>query len=286
MRRNFIRAALVIFCIGFTGSLRSQPMSAGFINSNKEKYRNWLRAMHLQKYISLDTVKWEDPLLGLYLGIKGNKNWKGLTHFLDSAEHIHLVSWLFDEFAFQFELRPPDKGKLVADAGDVLTIVKSYNGRLREDVLGAQGVDEFPAYTFSGQKIPGAPVFLTSGKSPEELKSLIKPYLADYFNSHKTDAGPYDFEDVSQDSLTLSVLIKNVKKAVLKNDSFEYLELTFDFTKNGDLTEILFNLNGKYAADIPWTPYDDRYRPMIPDYQVEVEQFMQAMANKITALVN
>lgn len=281
MSRLLLLSCLLIV----TGSLYAQNLPDSFLTGQANQYRSWLQSKNLHRYLKVDTLEQNEEGITLHLKADGLKNWQNLAHYLDSACSLSLSEILFNRLLFQLDYAPC---RIITDTRDANVRIVQVNNRVNTDIRKTLGpTDPLSDYAFHDLINLFEVKPIESSKDIGVIKKLILVNLEKDFDKKSARFVKCKFSNLTQDDSTLILEISNVVNVVInKGYLFEHLRLFFTFRKAAKGSTIKYEMDGKYAGGIIWSPQDSRYYPMLPKYQQQVDHFNMEMRSRIYQLVN
>ena len=259
-----------------------------FFDEKLEDYKKWLEHANLSNIISIDSLEIEPDKLFLRLKMPDKHNWMRLNEYISKTYLKQLSDILFNQFAFQADLKK-EQLEIKVDGTDAIVLIFYEHNKIVTRMPKKMGpVSSSLDIPIDDLKISSTKtVSLQSKKILVDIKSILKKELNRYVQPYKASDSDYQFDVILDIGNELTINIKNVKKLILnENDYFERITISSQIWEENNMLRITFSVYGKYAAGILWAPKESRYKSMEPDYAKNLEEFNSKLATFINSVLN
>ncbi|MCI5178471.1 MAG: hypothetical protein D3911_03950 [Candidatus Electrothrix sp. AW3_4] len=258
-----------------------------FFDEKLEDYKKWLEHANLSNIISIDSLEIEPDKVFLRLKMPDKHNWIRLNEYTKKTYQKELADILFNQFAFQADLKN-EQLDIKVDGTDAVVLIFYENNNIVTRMPKKMGpVSSNLDIPINELKISSDSISLKEKKIISDVKNTIKNELRKYAEPYKARSSAYKFEIVSDIKDQLVIEINNIKKFIIgEDDYFERIKITSHIWQDNDSLRITFTLYGKYAAGIIWAPRESRYKDMEPNYSGKLKKFISKFETIIYSTLN
>ncbi|HAD12470.1 MAG TPA: hypothetical protein DCF33_08525, partial [Saprospirales bacterium] len=254
---------------------------------------DWMNACRLSHYIHPKASKIKENVLILPFTVENKATYLQLKQNCDSIGIENFAEFFLYKMAFLYDVTI-QKIRIEIEGSDAIIQIKtsdeSYDKSILENIYPKMGQSGGKAKEYRPLNILTINAEISLRKTglktteTENLKKKVFKSLDTWF--HKQNKSWFKKSKLEQISNyedgVLLLRVSNIKNIVLDMGYFEVLQIKLKFDAMYYPSSLKIEVDGKYGAGIIWTPYEDDYRPMNPQFIPQLNIFVEKLKTRLS----